>query len=384
MATKPPTLGIGMVGFGFIGKVHAHAYRSQRLFYDPPAALPKLVGVCTSRSETAARAREQGEFEFGTDCFEDLLERDDIHIIDIATPNQLHRDQVVAALKAGKHVYCDKPLAVTLQDARTVIHAITSRPDLTHGMALHCRFIPATMRAKQLLDDGRLGRIFHVPASYRHSGYEDPSRPMSWRLSKAAGGGVLSDLGSHIIDLTAWLLGPYGAVQADAETFITARPVKVGATEMVPVEVEDYVCFRVRLQNGAVGFVEASRFATGAQDQLEFAIFGEKGALRFDLMNPNWLFFFDATDPGGDLGGERGFKALECVQRYPKPSALPSPKLSVGWLRYHIHSIYDFLKAVAEGRLGSATLYDGAYVQAVDAAVRESIATGQQVTVPQV
>jgi len=384
MAAQPPTVGVGMVGFGFIGKVHAHSYRSQRLFYDPPPALPRLVGVCTSRAETARRAAEQGEFEFGTDRFDDLLERDDIHAIDVATPNQLHREQVIAALTAGKHVYCDKPLAVTLDEAREIVAAARARPDLSHGMALHCRFVPATMRARELIEGGRIGRVYHYRAAYLHSGYEDPNRPMSWRLSREAGGGVLSDLGSHIIDLMGWLLGPYEDVAADAETFIRERPTAAGSGAKVPVEVEDYVGFRTRMRSGALGFIEASRFATGAQDQLEFAVYGERGALRFDLMDPNWLQFYDAGDPAGDLGGERGFKKVECVQRYPKPSALPSPKLGVGWIRYHIHAVHDFLAAVATGRLGNATLLDGARAQAVDAAVRTSLATGGRVSVPDV
>ncbi len=381
MTDDPREIGVGMVGFGFIGKVHAHAYRSLQLFYDPPPVIPRLVGVCTTRPETASRAVEQGGFEFGATEFDDLLARDDIHVIDVATPNHFHRHQVIAALEAGKHVYCDKPLAVSLAEATDIAAAARRHPELTHGMAFHCRFVPATMRARQLVDGGAIGRVYHFRAAYLHSGYEDPLRPMSWRLSKEAGGGALSDLGSHIVDLMAWLVGPYRAVQARMETFIRERPRSEGARERVPVEVDDYVCFQARMEGGALGFVEASRFATGTQDQLEFALFGEKGALRFDLMSPNWLLFYDATEPGGDLGGERGFKMIECVQRYPKPSALPSPKLGVGWMRYHVHAIYDFLAAVAEGRLGAATLFDGAYVQAVDEAVRQSAATGTEVPV---
>jgi predicted dehydrogenase len=381
MEDRPRQIGIGMVGFGFIGKVHAHAYRSLQLFYDPPPVLPRLVGVCTSRPETAHRAAEQGAFEFGTTVLDDLLERDDIDVIDIATPNHLHRDQVVAALEAGKHVYCDKPLAADMAQARDILAAVRKHPGLSHGMAFHCRFVPATMRAKQLMEDGSVGRVYHFRAAYLHSGYQDPLRPMSWRLSKEAGGGALSDLGSHIVDLMAWLLGPYEEVQARTETFIRERPMSWGARETVPVEVDDYVCFQARMTSGALGFVEASRFATGTQDQLEFVVYGEKGALRFDLMDPNWLGFYDATEPEGELGGQRGCKMIECVQRYPKPSALPSPKLGVGWMRYHVHAIYDFLAAVAEGRLGTATLLDGAYTQAVDEAVRQSAATGDLVGV---
>ena len=381
MAGEPREVGIGMVGFGFIGKVHAHAHRSLGLFYDPPPVAPRLVGVCTSRPETASRAVHQGGFQFGTTHFEELLANDKIDVIDVATPNHLHRDQVIAALEAGKHVYCDKPHTVNVAAAEAIVATVKAHPELSHGLAFHGRFVPATMRARQLVEEGALGRVYHFRAAYWHSGYEDPSRPMSWRLSKEAGGGVLSDLGSHIIDLMAWLVGPYRTVQARMETFVRERPRSRGAEEMVPVEVDDYVCLQASMENRALGFVEASRFATGTQDQLEFAIFGEKGALRFDLMNPNWLLFYDATEPGGDLGGDRGFKMIECVQRYPSPSALPSPKLGIGWIRYHMHAIYDFLEAVSEGRLGAATLFDGAYAQAVDDAVRQSAATGGEAQV---
>ncbi|HJN18688.1 MAG TPA: Gfo/Idh/MocA family oxidoreductase [Armatimonadota bacterium] len=381
MSGNTPQLGVGMVGFGFIGKVHAHAYRSLKLFYDPAPADVRLVGVCTSNEETAAKAAQQGEFEFGTTEFARLIERDDIHIIDVATPNQLHRDQVIAALDAGKHVYCDKPLTGSLAEAREILEVASAHPELTHGMAFQSRFVPATMRARQLIAEGALGRVYHFRSAYLHSGYEDASRPLSWRLSKEAGGGVLTDLGSHIIDLTTWLLGPYASVTANMETFITERPVAKGATEMGPVEVEDYVCFQARMRGGALGFVEASRFATGTQDQLEFAIFGEKGALKFDLMAPNWLQYYDGTLDGGDFGGERGFKALECVQRYPAPSALPAPKLGVGWIRTHIHCVYDFIAAIAQRRCGVVTLADGAYVHAVDEAIRESATNGEEAAV---
>ncbi|MFW6156101.1 MAG: Gfo/Idh/MocA family protein, partial [Armatimonadota bacterium] len=159
-AAQSAEIGIGMVGFGFIGKVHAYAYDNQALFYDPPPAKPRLAGVCTSREETAETAREVGGFEFATTRFEDLLERDDIAIIDVATPNALHHDEVLAALEAGKHVYCDKPLAVTLDEAREMAAAADAADHLTTGMAFHMRFAPATMRARQLIDDGFLGEVY--------------------------------------------------------------------------------------------------------------------------------------------------------------------------------------------------------------------------------
>ena len=375
--SKQETLGIGIVGFGFIGKVHAYGYVNIPLFYDPAPAKVKLVGVCTSKPETAKKAAEQGGFEFGTDRFEDLLEREDIDIISVCTPNQCHREQVIAALEAGKHVYCDKPLTVSGADARAIEEAARSHADLIHGMAFHMRFIPATLRARELVQEGFLGRVYHFRGSYYHAGYTDPQRPFSWRLTEEAGGGALSDLGSHIIDMMRYLLGEYDAVRASTETFITERPVAKGSSEMAPVEVDDYVWTQARMTSGAIGFVDASRFATGTHDGMTFEIYGETGALRFNMMDPNYLYAYDATEPEADLGGRRGWTQIECLQRYPEPSVLPSPKLPIGWMRFHLHSQFDFLSAVARGELGVATLFDGVSTQLVDQAVRKSAQSGE-------
>ncbi len=367
-------IGIGLVGFGFIGKVHTHSYRSLPLFFQPCPVRAELVGVCTSRRETAERAAEQGGFSFATTELEDLLQRDDIDVIDICTPNHLHEAQIIAALEAGKHVYCDKPLTVDLASAERIVAAARRRPDQYHGMAFHCRFIPACMRARQMIADGFLGRLYHFRATYYHAGYTDPSRPLSWRLQKAAGGGALSDLGSHIIDMMQYLLGDIARVRSSMQTYIKQRPVAAGSSAMSPVEVDDYVCLEAEMAGGGRGFIEASRFATGTQDGFTYEIYGENGSLKFNMMDPNFLYAYDMRDEEGELGGSRGYKQIECVQRYPKPSALPSPKLPVGWMRFHLQSLFDFLAALSENRLGTATLYDGARTQAVDEAVRQSVA----------
>ncbi|NLJ35386.1 MAG: Gfo/Idh/MocA family oxidoreductase [candidate division WS1 bacterium] len=369
-------IGIGLVGFGFIGKVHTHAYQTLPLFFDPCPVHAELVGVCTSRQETADRAAQIGRYSFGTTDFDQLLARDDIDVIDICTPNHLHLDQILAALEAGKHVYCDKPLTVDLSSAQQIAAAAKQRPNLCHGMAFHCRFVPACMKARQLIADGFLGRLYHYRATYYHAGYTDPARPISWRLQKEFGGGALSDLGSHIIDMMMYLLGDISRVRGSIETFITERPVAPGASETVPVEVDDYVCLEAVMGRGGRGLIEASRFATGTQDGFTFEIYGERGSLKFDMMDPNFLYAYDMRDPEGELGGERGYKQIECVQRYPKPSALPSPKLPVGWMRFHTQSIFDFLHALSENRLGTATLFDGVRTQAVDEAVTRSVDTG--------
>jgi len=372
-----PDLGVAIIGFGFIGKVHAHAYRSLPLFYDPPPAACRLVGVCTARQETAAKAKQQGGFEVCTTDFRELIAREDVHIVNVCTPNDLHKPVVLAALEAGKHVYCDKPLALNLAEAREIA-AAARQSAVTHQMTFHMRFIPALMRASQLVEQGFLGRVFHFRMAYLHCGYADADRPLSWRLTKArAGAGALGDLGSHAIDLTRHLLGEIAAVNAHTETFIGDRPRERGARERVPVEVDDYCLIRARLAQGGVGTIEASRYATGTDDDMVFEIYGEKGALRFNLMQPNYLEVFDETDPGGELGGSRGFKRLATVQHYPPPSVLPSSKLPVGWMRFHISCLHSFLSHVAAGEPAAPDLIEGARTQAVMQAALESSASGQ-------
>ncbi len=370
-----PEYGVGIVGFGFIGKVHAYSYRNLDLFYNPPPATCRLVGVCTSRQETAEKARQVGGFEFGTDRFEDLLECEDIQVISVATPNGLHRDQVIAALEAGKHVYCDKPLTVDLDDARAMVAAADAHPESAHGMPFQCRFSPAAIRAHEMIQAGFLGQVYHFRGAYLHAGYTDPKRPRTWRLDE--GGGCLADLGSHIIDLMRYLLGDYEAVRASTKTWVTERPSVDDASTMVPVDVDDYVCLEARLKSGAIGFVEASRFATGVQDHVEFMIHGEKGALKWNMMDPNYLYAYEV---GSEL---EGFTAIPTVQQYPAPSSLPSPKLPVGWMRFHLHSVLDFMTGVATGEPNCATLHEGARVQAIDHAVRLSAESGAWEDVPE-
>ena len=373
--------GVGMYGYGFIGKMHTYAYKSIPVYYNPPPAETRLVGVCTSREETARVAAKHGGYEFGTTDYHDLLERDDIHIINCCTPNNLHKDMLIDAMKAGKHVYCDKPLAMNLEDAGEIIQ-VARETDVVHQMTLQYRFIPATMRAKQLIDEGFLGDPMSFRAAYLHSGYIDPNRPMSWRLDKQrGGGGALFDLGSHILDLMRFLLGECNQIFATTETFFRQRPASKGSKELVDVEVDDMALIQMKMQNGALGTVEASRIATGTNDDLWFDIHGTKGALRFSLMEPNWLYAYDNRIKGNPLGGSKGFTKIETVQRYPAPVAFPGPKFSVGWVRFHIASLHNFLCNVAEGKASSPTLYDGFKVQEIMEAALESAKIGAWVEI---
>ena len=356
------TLGIGIVGYGFIGKVHAFAHRSLPLFYDPLPAQTRLVGVCTATEATGTKAKDQAGFEFSTTDYQDLLARDDIQVIHCCTPNDAHHDLLRDALGAGKHVYCDKPLTRTLAEAEDVT-ALARTSGIIHRMTFNYRFVPALLRAKQLVDGGFLGDVYQFRASYLHAGYVDPNRPLSWRLQMArSGGGAIMDLGAHVFDLVRNLLGDFADVKADLRTFIPRRPdPKTGAFGVV--DVDDVAIVHARLASGAVGVIEASRLATGTQDDLRLEIHGSRGAIAFNLMDPNWLSVYDNTRQEAPLGGERGFQKIECVARYPKPYAFGATKNPIGWPQFHVHCLFDFIDSIARGELGGPSFEDGLATQ---------------------
>jgi predicted dehydrogenase len=356
------TLGIGIVGFGWMGKTHAHAYRSLPYLY---ADLPfdvRFVGVCVRRAETIDDAVKLGGFEFGTTDFDELVARDDIDVINVCTPNQLHADQVVAALNAGKHVYCDKPLAVTHEDCQRIMAAC--RADLVTQVALQYRFYPCTMKAKRLMDGGRIGTLLSFRSAYLHASLIDPDKPISWRQLPGAGGGALNDLGSHLLDLLGWFVGPFAAVYARQHTHMTQRR-DANTGELVDVAADDMAVMMLRTASGAVGTVEVSKLATGCHDELRIELHGDKGAIRLNLLDPNWLEFHDLA-PGSAADGEVGFKRIETIGHYPKPfgNMLPG-KLNIGWLSAHAASLYNFLGAICGTETAHPTFADSTDLQRV-------------------
>ncbi|MFH1742342.1 MAG: Gfo/Idh/MocA family oxidoreductase, partial [bacterium] len=282
--------GVGIVGFGFMGKTHTYGYRTIPFFYDEPPIRFALKGVCVRRAETIDGALAVGGFEFGSTDYRELLDRSDVHIIHVCTPNSLHREQVVEAIRAGKHVYCDKPLGASYEDCVSMVDALKEHgKGLVTQVALQNRFYPCTMRAKQLVEEGFLGRVLSFRACYLHASSINPKKPLGWKLDKAkGGGGVLYDLGSHVLDMVAWLIGPFTQVSAATKIAFPERP-HPETGEMVKVYADDQALLSLRTRDGALGSVEASKLATGVSDELRVEIHGEKGALRFNLMDPNWL-----------------------------------------------------------------------------------------------
>jgi predicted dehydrogenase len=374
------TLGVGIIGFGFMGKTHTYNYRSLPLFYDHPPVRAKLVGVADVAADRVKYAVEDVGIEFGTTDWRELIARDDIQIIDICSPNSQHPEQLLAAIAAGKHIYCDKPLVVG-EEAISRIEAALSHYRGIGQMALQYRFYPATLRTKQLIDEGFIGKVLSFRCAYLHSGSVDASRRMGWKQLKSEGGGVLQDLGSHIVDLTDYLIGPLVSVRAELQILYPRRPDAKG--EMVRVKTDDLSLIMAKTTGGAIGTIEASKIATGVEDELRFEFHGDKGALRFNSMDPNYLDAYDLREPDTPLGGQRGWRRIACVQRYGKPASFPGPKFCIGWIRTHLASLYNFLEGVATGMQPQPSLQQGLHLQHILSAAEKSAVAGawQQVSV---
>jgi predicted dehydrogenase len=372
-------LGIALIGYGGIGRVHAMAYRAIPFHYGLPAGMTRIVGVATSRPETAEKAASEIGCDVWTADYRELLERDDIDVVDCCLPNYRHEEIVVAAAEAGKHIYCEKPLAMNVAEGRRMLAAVEKARVKTQ-MTFNFRFFPAIVRARQLVDEGFLGRVFSYYGRYHRSSYINPDKPLAWRLCKEfAGGGALFDLGSHLLDLVYYLLGEFGSVQATLDTLIEERPVAAGSNEKGSVDVDDIALMQVRMASGALGLIEASRMGTGATNDLQVEIFGNKGALRFNTADPSWLEVYDLRDAGQPLGGMRGFRKLETVQRYEGQRS-PDWSMAPSFVRSHAESQYQFLRAISEGVPASPDLADGLHIQEVMEAAERSSLEGRWIT----
>ena len=365
---------VGIIGFGFIGKVHAYGYLNLPLFYDPVPLRAQITHVVTSRPETAEKARETIGAEVAATDFRAVTENPEIDIVHICTPNHLHKEALLSALQHQKHIYCDKPLVATLAEAAEVEHALADYRGVAQ-MTFQNRFFPATMRARQLIEAGALGRVLGFRACYLHGGSASPAAPLKWKLTAAAGGGVIADLASHVLDLVDWLIGPFGSLSAATHTAYAQRPAADDPARTVPADVEDCVMFLARMQSGALGTIEATKIATGTEDESRLEIHGSRGALRFNSMDPHHLELHDATVADEPLGGLRGWNRIDAGQRYPAPAAaFPSPKAAMGWIRSHVACLENFLEAVAQSRPAQPDLRQGLRVQQLMEGLRQSAA----------
>ena len=355
------TLNAAVIGYGFMGKTHIYAYRTIPLYYKDLPYRINLASICSGTYENALRAKEDFGFEKAVKNAEEIFNDPSIDIVNICTPNHLHYEQLKKAVENKKNIYCDKPLTVTAKEAGDIARA-ADKKGIVAQVAFNYRFLPPMLRAKQLIDEGKIGKPLSFRTEYLHSGSLNPDKPAGWKQLGKFGGGVIVDLGSHVIDLMYYLLGEYQSLVADSTILHSSRMDKSG--NMVTIDVEDSFMMMVKMKNGSKGVIEASKIATGSDDELRFEIHGDKGALKFNLMQPNYREYFSADNPEMPYGGDSGFKRIACVQRYEAPGGgFPSAKNSIGWLRGHVHSLYKFTESVYKGTPASPDFNDGAYVQ---------------------
>jgi predicted dehydrogenase len=370
-----PALGVGMVGYGFMGAAHSHAWRTAAHVLDLPLT-PRMVALCGRDTAAAGAAARRYGWATAESDWRALIGRSDIQLIDICAPGDAHAEIAIAALDAGQHVLCEKPLATTVPQAQAMAAAAAraAARGVRSMIGFNYRRVPAIALARRLIRDGRLGQIRQVRASYRQDWLADPAFPLTWRLQREhAGAGALGDLGSHIVDLAQHLSGDLiTAVSGTTATFVVERPLPgpPGAPPRTgPVTVDDAALFTARFGAGLASF-EATRFAPGRKNELRIELNGERGSLAFNLEQLNELQFYDAQD--GETAGFR--RILVTEPGHPYLSAWWPPGHLLGWDVTFTHEIADLVTAIAAGTGPEPSFAAGLQVQRVLAAVEDSSA----------
>ena len=382
------TLRVAMIGYGFMGKVHSHAWRTVNHFF-PDAPPIEMTVICGRSAEALEGARVQFGWNEAETDWKKVIARSDIDIIDICTAGDTHAEIAIAALNAGKHVICEKPLANNGAEAQAMAEAASEaiKNGIKSMVAFNYRRVPALGVAKKLIDDGKIGTIFHVRANYLQDWIIDPEFPLVWRLDKnSAGSGALGDLGAHIVDAAYFLTGSkINSVSAITKTFIKERPLPAAYTGLVAqgsagrgtVTVDDAAIFTAQFDNGAIGTFEATRFAAGHKNGMSIEINGSKGSIYFEFENMNELLFHDYTEDSSTAGFKR---ILATESSHPYVAAWWPPGHILGYEHTFTHEMYDFVVAIDKGVQPSPSFADGLYVQKVLDAVEVSADSQSQLT----
>ena len=377
-------IGVGLVGYKFMGRAHSNAYRQVSHFFDVDPK-PRMVAISGRNEAAVQEAAEQLGWEGYETDYHRLVARDDIQLVDVSTPGFNHHEIVIAALEAGKHVICEKPLANTLEEAQDMLSA-ARRAGTVNMINFNYRRVPAVQLIKKLIDDGRLGEIRHFRARYLQDWIIDPDFPLAWRLKKElAGSGALGDIGAHITDLAMFLVGPIREVVGSMETFIKERPIEVESTggsglsaqsgqEMGEVTVDDATSFLARFENGVMGTFDSTRLAGGRRNQNTFEINGSKGSVSFDLerMNELQVYFVDDED------GLQGFRTINVTEPvHPYMGAWWPAGHIIGWEHTFVHVVRDLMEGIATGQNPQPDFETGFRNQAVLDAVIRSAESGR-------
>ncbi|TFV44615.1 Gfo/Idh/MocA family oxidoreductase [Blastococcus sp. TF02A_35] len=368
--TAPARLRVAMVGHAFMGAAHSHAWRTAPRFFELPVEPELAVLVGRDPARVADAAARLGWAGTETD-WRRLVERDDVDLVDICTPGDTHAEIAVAALGAGKHVLCEKPLANSVAEAEAMAEAAerAAARGVRAMVGYSYRRVPAVALARRMVAEGRVGRIRHVRVQYLQDWLTDPATPMSWRLRREqAGSGALGDIGAHAVDLAQFVTGErLTGVSALAETFVPERPLPGGGTDRVTVD--DAVAFLGRLDGGALATFEATRFATGRRNAIRLEVNGVDGSLAFDFEDMNVLQFFDGTEPSEAAGFRR---VLVTDPGHPYTGAWWPPGHGLGYDHTFVHQVADLVSTLAAGEQPSPSFAEGLAIQRVLDAVERS------------
>jgi len=382
-------IGIGLVGYKFMGRAHSNAWRQVGHFFDVDP-VPRLRAVAGRDEAGVKEAAASLGWEGYETSYERLLARDDIQLIDVCTPGNSHHDIAIAALRAGKHVLCEKPLANSLAQAKEMVEA-AEQAGTVNMVTFKYRRVPAVQLAKQLIAERRIGEVRHWRAVYLQDWILDPQFPLVWRLQKdLAGSGALGDIGAHIVDLAQFLVGPITEVIGTLNTFIKERPTEeastggsgltaAGGTRMGEVTVDDSTTILARFESGATGTFEATRLAAGRRNYNSFEINGSEGSLVFNLERLNELQVYFTSDPE-DVQGFRTISVTEPV--HPFTGAWWPAGHIIGYEHSFVHTIKDLLDGVRKNESPAPTFLDGYRCQAVLDAVEQSANSRQWTAVP--
>ena len=385
MSTGTSELGVGMVGYAFMGAAHSQAWRTAPRFFDLPI-VPRMRAVAGRDGAAVRAAADRLGWDDAVVGWQDLLTRDDVGLVDVCTPGDTHVEIAVAALEAGKHVLCEKPLANTVAEAEVMTAAAEVAAE--HGVRAMVGFtyrrVPAVALARQLVQEGRIGQVRHVRAQYLQDWLADPQAPMSWRLDKQkAGSGALGDIGAHVVDMAQFVTGEsLTGVSGLLETFVHERPEAVSSSGLSAVAdagrtgqvtVDDAAVFLGRLSGGGLATFEATRFAWGRKNAIRLEVNGSKGSLAFDFEDMNLLHYYDATDESAVAGFRR---IVVTEPEHPYVAAWWPPGHGLGYEHAFTHQVVDLMGDLAAGRQPTPSFADGLRVQRVLDAVERSAAGG--------
>ena len=358
-------LNIAMIGYGFMGRAHSNAWRQVRSFFDVPYE-PVLKVLCGRNETEVKKIADRFGWEEHATNWEDVVTRSDIDVVDVCSPGYTHAPIVIAAANAKKILFCEKPLANTLSEAEQMLDA-AEKNGCVHMICHNYRRAPAVSLARQLIDDGKIGTIYHYRGTYLQEWLHDPNSPTRWRLDKSqAGSGALGDLFSHSTDLARYLVGEITDLVAMLNTFVHQRPI-LNSADVATVDVDDAALSLVRFDNGAIGSIEATRYATGRKNFNRFEINGSRGSLSFNLERMNELEVYS------DDGPDSGFKTIQATDRaHPYLSGWWPPGHIIGYEHTFTHTVLELLQALADDRLPVPNFYDGVKNQRVLDAVERS------------